>query len=311
MSTVNPHPALKVAVPFAPMIDGWMGDDWFHNGAFRQGAALEFTYDQQAARKGDYKWWSGEYDTYDTFLRAGSAGALAKARGLDQLGFWRALAEHTSYDWWWQQQAVDKLLAKEPITVPMMIVGGLFDQEDIYGEPGAVQGARAEGSARRAAAPRARAVESRPGPARRPRPRRDPVRRRHGGLVPPHGDAAVPRSLSEGRAEARRRRACWPTRPAPTNGASTIPGRRSARRLREEIALAVPAVRRPARRSTRPRPAASVTTNTSPIPRSRCRIASARRCRPAPRIPAGASGWSTISATRPRAPTCSCTRPSR
>ena len=57
---------------------------------------------------------------YDTYLRAGSAGALAQARGLDQLGFWRALAEHTSYDWWWQVQAVDKVLAKEPLTVPTM-----------------------------------------------------------------------------------------------------------------------------------------------------------------------------------------------
>lgn len=135
MSTVHPHPALKVAVPFAPMIDGWMGDDWFHNGAFRQGAALDFIYGQQAGRKGEYDWWWGEYDTYDTFLRAGSAGALAASRGLDQLGFWRALVEHTSYDAWWQHQAVDKLLAKEPLTVPMMIVAGLFDQEDIYGGP--------------------------------------------------------------------------------------------------------------------------------------------------------------------------------
>jgi putative CocE/NonD family hydrolase len=135
MSTVNPHPALKVAVPFAPMVDGWMGDDWFHYGAFRQGAALEFIYGQQSTRSGDFRWWSGEYDTYETFLRAGSAGALAKARGLDQLGFWRAISEHPSYDEWWQHQAVDKLLAQQPVTVPMMIVGGLFDQEDIYGSP--------------------------------------------------------------------------------------------------------------------------------------------------------------------------------
>jgi hypothetical protein len=135
MSTVNPHPALKVAVPFAPMVDGWMGDDWFHHGAFRQGGALEFIYGQQSTRSGDFRWWSGEYDTYETFLRAGSAGALAKARGLDQLGFWRAIAEHPSYDEWWQYQAVDKLLAQQPVTVPMMIVGGLFDQEDIYGSP--------------------------------------------------------------------------------------------------------------------------------------------------------------------------------
>ena len=36
MALVNPHPALKVAVPMNPMVDGWMGDDWFHYGAFRQ-----------------------------------------------------------------------------------------------------------------------------------------------------------------------------------------------------------------------------------------------------------------------------------
>jgi putative CocE/NonD family hydrolase len=135
MSTVHPHPALKVAVAFAPMVDGWMGDDWFHNGAFRQGSTLEFVHDQQAARSGDHKWWSGEYDTYDTYLRAGSAGAVAASRGLEQLGFWRGISEHPSYDAWWQHQAVDKLLAGEPLTVPMVIVAGLFDQEDIYGGP--------------------------------------------------------------------------------------------------------------------------------------------------------------------------------
>src|SRR5258708_6574538 len=36
IALVNPHPALKVSVPMNPMVDGWMGDDWFHNGAFRQ-----------------------------------------------------------------------------------------------------------------------------------------------------------------------------------------------------------------------------------------------------------------------------------
>jgi putative CocE/NonD family hydrolase len=139
MSTVRPHPALKAAVPFAPMVDGWMGDDWFHNGAFRQDGALEYTYEQEASRKNELQWWSGTYDTYELHLRAGSAGDLAKSRGLEQLEFWRALAEHPSYDAYWQGQAVDKLLAKEPLTVPMMIVGGLFDQEDIYGAPALYQ----------------------------------------------------------------------------------------------------------------------------------------------------------------------------
>jgi putative CocE/NonD family hydrolase len=135
MSTVHPHPALKVAVPFAPMVDGWVGDDWFHNGAFRQDGSLDYIYDQEATRRGDEKWWWAQRDTYDEFLRAGSAGAMAASRGLEQLGFWRAIAEHTAYDSFWQEQAVDKLLAKEPVQVPTMIICGLFDQEDIYGGP--------------------------------------------------------------------------------------------------------------------------------------------------------------------------------
>jgi putative CocE/NonD family hydrolase len=135
MSTVRPHPALKVAVPFAPMVDGWIGDDWFHNGAFRQDASLKYIYDQEATRGGAERWWAGARDTYDEYLRAGSAGAMAASRGLDQLGFWRAIAGHPSYDSFWQDQAVDKLLAKEPLKVPLLIVSGLFDQEDIYGGP--------------------------------------------------------------------------------------------------------------------------------------------------------------------------------
>ena len=135
MSTVRPHPALKAAVPFAPMVDGWMGDDWFHHGAFRQEGTLDYIYDQEAARKGGEKWWSGFRDTYDEFLRAGSAGAMAASRGLEQLGFWRAIAAHPAYDSFWQEQALDKVLAKEPLKVPMLIVDGLFDQEDIYGGP--------------------------------------------------------------------------------------------------------------------------------------------------------------------------------
>ena len=135
MSTVRPHPALRAAVPFAPMVDGWMGDDWFHNGAFRGEGALEFTYDQQATRGSTDKWWSDTYDSYEAWLRGGSAGRIAASRGLEQTGFWRQLAAHPAYDDWWQAQAMDRVLAKEPVTVPLLIVGGLFDQEEIYGAP--------------------------------------------------------------------------------------------------------------------------------------------------------------------------------
>src|SRR5262245_59590422 len=90
---VNPHPALKVSVPMNPMVDGWMGDDWFHNGAFRQ-QMMPYVYEQGAARANDAKWWTSHHDDYDMFMQAGSAGELGRRRGLEQLGFWRKLIEH-------------------------------------------------------------------------------------------------------------------------------------------------------------------------------------------------------------------------
>jgi putative CocE/NonD family hydrolase len=135
MCTINPHPALKAVVPFAAMVDGWMGDDWFHMGAFRQEVSLPYTYEQQATRKNEAKWWSGTYDTYEEFLRAGNASNVAASRGMENIGFWQKLAEHTAYDSFWQEQAMDKVLAEHPIKVPMLIAAGLFDQEDIYGSP--------------------------------------------------------------------------------------------------------------------------------------------------------------------------------
>jgi putative CocE/NonD family hydrolase len=132
MALVNPHPALKVSVPMNPMVDGWMGDDWFHNGAFRE-QNLPYIYEQDGSRANDYKWWTTHFDDYDMYMQAGSAGELGRQRGLEQTGFWRKLIEHPAYDSFWQQQAMDKLLAKEPLKVPVMLVHSLWDQEDIYG----------------------------------------------------------------------------------------------------------------------------------------------------------------------------------
>ncbi|MFN2491524.1 MAG: CocE/NonD family hydrolase [Pyrinomonadaceae bacterium] len=133
MALINPHPALKVSVPMNPMVDGWMGDDWFHNGAFRQ-QGMSYIYDQQATRTNDLKWWTSHFDDYDMFMQAGSAGDLGRRRGLEQVGFWRKLLEHPSYDAFWRDQAVDKILANQPLKVPVMLVHSLWDQEDIYGD---------------------------------------------------------------------------------------------------------------------------------------------------------------------------------
>ena len=134
MALINPHPALKVAVPMNPMVDGWMGDDWFHNGAFRE-ENMPYIYEQQGTRKNEQHWWISNYDDYDMYLQAGSAGELARRHGLQQMGFWNKLVAHPSYDSWWQQQAMDKVLAAQPLKVPTMLVHSLWDQEDIYGAP--------------------------------------------------------------------------------------------------------------------------------------------------------------------------------
>jgi putative CocE/NonD family hydrolase len=133
MSLFHPHPALKVAVPMNPMVDGWIGDDWYHNGAFRQLGSINYIYEQEATRSNDEKFWTDHYDDYDAFLEAGPGDALAAQHGEDQLGFYRKIRQHPAYDSFWQNQAVDKLLAKEPLAVPVMLVQSLWDQEDIYG----------------------------------------------------------------------------------------------------------------------------------------------------------------------------------
>ena len=86
MALVNPHPALKVAVPMNPMVDGWMGDDWFHNGAFRE-QNMPYIYEQEATRSNDEKWWTNHFDDYDVYMEAGSAGELGRRHGLEQVGF--------------------------------------------------------------------------------------------------------------------------------------------------------------------------------------------------------------------------------
>jgi putative CocE/NonD family hydrolase len=132
MALVHPHPALKVALPMNPMVDGWMGDDWFHNGAFRE-QMMPYIYDQEATRKSDVKWWTNTFDDYDLYMQAGSAGELGRRHGMEQLGFWRKILAHPSYDAFWRDQAMDKVLAAEPLKVPVMLVHSLWDQEDIYG----------------------------------------------------------------------------------------------------------------------------------------------------------------------------------
>jgi hypothetical protein len=146
MALLDPHPALKVAAPESPMIDGWMGDDWFHYGAYRLGS-LDYFIDQTTRRGDGVAVPHPERDDYSAFLHAGSAEGFAQEMGADKLPFWRVMADHPAYDGFWQSQALDKLLAQKPLTVPTMWEQGLFDQEDMWGAIHSYRALKAKGAA--------------------------------------------------------------------------------------------------------------------------------------------------------------------
>ena len=132
MALVNPHPALKAAVPMSPMVDGWKGDDWFHNGAFRQ-TNFDYIYGQTTARAQGKEIARGAYDDFQLFLASGSAGDFAHRFGIDTLPFFNKLAEHPAYDQFWSAQALDQILAAQPLKTPTLYVTSIWDQEDMYG----------------------------------------------------------------------------------------------------------------------------------------------------------------------------------
>jgi hypothetical protein len=136
MTEINPHPALKAAVPESPMVDTWIGDDDFHNGAFRVPSFDYFL--SMSTGKGDDSGASiarGQGDDYTAYLEAGSAADFARKWQIDQVPFVRKVIENPAYTDFWQLQAVDKWFAVRPLTVPTMLEVGQWDQEDSYGAP--------------------------------------------------------------------------------------------------------------------------------------------------------------------------------
>jgi putative CocE/NonD family hydrolase len=127
------------------MVDGWMGDDWFHYGAFRQPNLDYFIY-MMSAREAAGFVPRGGYDDYESYLRAGSAGEFARHAGIDQLPWWQRLSTHPAYDELWQKQALDQLILRHPLTVPTLWIQGLWDQEDMWGAIHSYLGLKAKGT---------------------------------------------------------------------------------------------------------------------------------------------------------------------
>lgn len=126
---IDPNPAVKAISPQAPMTDVWIGDDFFHNGAFRQSYGYDYVLGMESSKKATFGKLSE--DAYTWFLNAGSAAAAGKQGGLTDLPTWKAFLKNPEYDTFWQARAVQPHLTT--VTVPTLEVGGYWDQEDMWG----------------------------------------------------------------------------------------------------------------------------------------------------------------------------------
>ena len=131
MAGIDPHPAVKAISPQAPMIDVWMGDDFFHNGAFRQTYGYDYVLGMESSKENTEVSYGKDTDGFDYFLERGSFAEDVKKSGAKNLPTWKLFLEHPGYDAVWSSRAVQGHLTA--VTVPTLTVGGYYDQEDMFG----------------------------------------------------------------------------------------------------------------------------------------------------------------------------------
>jgi uncharacterized protein len=136
MAGIDPHPAVKAISPQAPMIDVWMGDDFFHNGAFRQSYGYDYVLGLESTKESTEVSYGKDkdgkpVDGFDYFLGRGDFAQDVKQSGSKVLPTWKLFLDHPEYDSTWSRRAVEDALRS--VTVPTLTVGGYYDQEDMWG----------------------------------------------------------------------------------------------------------------------------------------------------------------------------------
>jgi hypothetical protein len=126
---IDPHPAVKAISPQAPMTDVWIGDDFFHNGAFRETYGYDYVLGMESSKENAFG--KLDEDAYTYFLKAGSAAVAGKEGELTELPTWQAFLKNPEYDEFWRSRAVQPHLTQ--VTAPTLEVGGYWDQEDMWG----------------------------------------------------------------------------------------------------------------------------------------------------------------------------------
>lgn len=133
-SLLSNHPALKAVSPQACIADFFF-DDFHHNGAYLLSYwKVNPLFGPQKTKRTPEAWFKfpnvGTNDDYQFFLDAGPLVNLDKYYGKED-EFWQRLKEHPNYDEFWKKRGILQHLKN--IKPAVMIVGGWFDAEDLYG----------------------------------------------------------------------------------------------------------------------------------------------------------------------------------
>lgn len=131
VGAVDPHPALKASSEQACMGDLFLGDDFHHNGAFRLSYGMEYTYEVEHDPTTDSDFPFTQFDLYDWYLKLGSLKNVNEKYFHNSIPTWNNFVKHPGYDAFWQKNSPLSYV-KYP-QIPIMHVGGYFDQEDING----------------------------------------------------------------------------------------------------------------------------------------------------------------------------------
>jgi uncharacterized protein len=130
MAEIHPHPALKAAAPMAPMTDTWVGDDFFHNGAFRMTYGFEYSTLLESGNT-NTTFDVGDDDMFDWYFRHWPLSVITDSVVRGRFPTWTSFVEHPAYDSYWQRRATERIFTHT--TVPTLTVAGWWDQEDFFG----------------------------------------------------------------------------------------------------------------------------------------------------------------------------------
>ena len=130
-ASVDPHPALKASSPQASPADMFLGDDFHHNGAFRLSYGFEYSYLVENDKQSNSNFPFPQYDLYNWYLNLGSLKNVNEKYFKGRLAAWNDFTNHPNYDDYWKRQSTLTSIHKPQI--PIMHVGGYFDQEDMNG----------------------------------------------------------------------------------------------------------------------------------------------------------------------------------